>query len=430
MTATAISILVYSVQVLLVVCAATVAVAAIRVPLPSARLQYWRAVAVLCLALPLLASSAAVGPGAAVAFGTLAAIGTTGPRPTPLLSVSSTVIPWVIASGALARLLWLAAGAWRLRRLRHQSAPATLGSEVDTLRAAVAPQTEFRWTDELTQPVTFGARRPVVLLPRRFASLHPEAQQAVLCHELLHVARRDFLWIVAEEHLRALFWFHPAIWWVLGQVQLSREQAIDQLVVARTASRGIYMSALMYFADADRSASPAMAFLRRPHLTSRLRQLSKESSMSPMRLACATVALLLVMGGVTTAIVSALPLNVAGLVAEQRATTLEIRLAETQPAAGMTEATVSGSGQHVYLHPEAVATAADVTSARVVDDGTGRFSIGVAFSSDASSRITTATRSHFGKPVAIVLDGRVIAAPVLRGPIGDSAMITGDFTRA
>ena len=39
------------------------------------------------------------------------------------------------------------------------------------------------------------------------------------------------MWIVLEEHARALFWFHPAVWWLIDQLQLTREQVIDQLVV-------------------------------------------------------------------------------------------------------------------------------------------------------------------------------------------------------
>jgi hypothetical protein len=43
----------------------------------------------------------------------------------------------------------------------------SLGPNVDRLKDATAPSTELRWHDGVTQPVTFGIRRPVVLLPRR-----------------------------------------------------------------------------------------------------------------------------------------------------------------------------------------------------------------------------------------------------------------------
>ena len=78
----------------------------------------------------------------------------------------------------------------------------------------------------------------------------------MLCHELLHVRRRDWPGIVGEELLRAVFWFHPAMWWALEQVHLSREQVVDQLVVARTPARRAYMDALLQFADAPDAARP------------------------------------------------------------------------------------------------------------------------------------------------------------------------------
>jgi SecD/SecF fusion protein len=41
-----------------------------------------------------------------------------------------------------------------------------------------------------------------------------------------------------------------------------------------------------------------------------------------------------------------------------------------------------------------------------------------------------ASGNHIGKPVAIIIDGRVVMAPVVRSPIGDSALVTGHFTKA
>jgi beta-lactamase regulating signal transducer with metallopeptidase domain len=65
--------------------------------------------------------------------------------------------------------------------------------------------------------------------------------RAILCHEFLHVRRRDWLWRVAEEVLRALFWFHPAVVWLIGQIRLTRKQAVDQEVVALAGSRRLIL---------------------------------------------------------------------------------------------------------------------------------------------------------------------------------------------
>jgi len=344
----------------------------------------------------------------------------------PPLAVALLV---VVAAGLVGRLLWLALGAMRLRQLRRRSEAVTLSPDLAALRDTMAPHAAVRVTPVLTQPVTFGWRRPIVLLPPRFDSLGADAQRTVLCHELLHVRRRDWPGIVCEELIRAIFWFHPAMWWALDQVHLSREQVVDQHVMARTPARRAYMDALLQFADAPDAARPAIAFLRRRHLTSRLRQLSKEPHMTRLRLLSALTVLALVLTGTAGAVLSALPLNLPALVL-QGATALEVRLAESSPAAGLVEAVVEGSNQKIYMRPESIVTSADVTRAQVVGAGGGRYSVGVAFTAAASNRLAESTKIHMGRPVAILLNGRVIAAPVVRSLIRDSAVITGDFSKA
>jgi TonB family protein len=310
MTGALTGLLAYSAQVFAVVTVATVAVAIVRLSIPQARLVYWRAVAALCLGLPLLATqrtdglvSTVLGP-ATVANARVA-------RSAALLSSVDDGIVGMVAFGVLARLFWLLLGAWHLRQLRLRSVPATIGADLEALRMALSPGTQFRWTEHLRQPVAFGLRRPVVLLPRQFEALDLDAQRAVACHELAHIARRDWLWIIVEELSRALWWFHPAVWWLLDKLHLSREQVVDQFVVARTGSRKAYMRALLMFADTAPATAAAIPFLRRRHLAARLVQLSKEVRMSRLRLVCAASLLFVVVGGATWAAVSTLPLSVS-----------------------------------------------------------------------------------------------------------------------
>jgi len=147
----------------------------------------------------------------------------------------------------------------------------------------------------------------------------------------------------------------------------------------------------------------------------------------PLRhLAWTFAALALVVGGTALVAARTLPLDLDGLSQQSSgATRLEIRLAETAPATGLTEATVGGSNQRVYLHPETLATQADVTSARVIDLGGGQSGVSVTFSAPASERMRSGTATHLGRPVAIVLEGRVVSSPTVRAPISDSAVISG-----
>jgi preprotein translocase subunit SecD len=115
----------------------------------------------------------------------------------------------------------------------------------------------------------------------------------------------------------------------------------------------------------------------------------------------------------------------------QAATKLDVRLAENSPGPGLSEASVSGSDKKVYLHAETVVGNADVTFARVVPgDRPATFNVGIMFSADGSAKIEKATQSHLNRPLAILVNGRVVAAPILRSEIRGSAVITGDFTSA
>jgi TonB family protein len=227
-----------------------------------------------------------------------------------ILPAAGTIV-WplllLLCAGALTRLGWLCAGAVRLRQLRRRSRAAVLTPDLEAIRSGIAPWAEFRVSGEVSQPACFGVRHPIVLLPENFFAMDPEAQRTVACHELLHVARRDWAWIVMEEVARALFWFHPAVWWLVERIQESREQLVDRLVIARIPSKRAYMTALLTFADGGRPAVLATAFLRRRHLRSRLRKLAKESVMSRGRLISTAAVLVCVMGGAITTTVMALP---------------------------------------------------------------------------------------------------------------------------
>jgi SecD/SecF fusion protein len=108
---------------------------------------------------------------------------------------------------------------------------------------------------------------------------------------------------------------------------------------------------------------------------------------------------------------------------------LEVRLAEDQPASGLVEAAVSHSDKHVYLESSAVITNEDVSAARVVPAGGAAFNVAISFTPQGTDRMMNATRAHIGRPLAILVNGTVVAAPTLRSAIGQDATITGDWTR-
>ena len=110
----------------------------------------------------------------------------------------------------------------------------------------------------------------------------------------------------------------------------------------------------------------------------------------------------------------------------------EVRLAEENPGNGLREAVISGaSGRRIYVHQETVVTNSDIAQAEVIPgDAASTFSVTVTFNADGAAKMLRATQSHMGRPLAILVDGEVMIAPVVRSPITTSAIVSGSFTRA
>ena len=272
----------WSAQAVALIAAGSVAAWAFQLRVPRIRLAYWQTLLAICLLLP------AVEPWRRAADSniefTMGAARPVSPNRPP-----AYFLPWrqalllVLASGCAARALWLAVGFGKLRRWRRDARVfSPLPPRLDLLRAAVAPHAEFRLSSSLSGPVTFGLLRPVVVLPGHFAELPADIQEAIVCHELLHVRRRDWIVTVTEQAIRAVLWFHPAIWWLIGQTQLAREQTVDGEVVALTRNRDQYLNALLAMAGNQPALdlAPATLFLRKRHLKNRVALLLKEVTMS------------------------------------------------------------------------------------------------------------------------------------------------------
>ena len=116
--------------------------------------------------------------------------------------------------------------------------------------------------------------------------MEPDLQEAIALHELVHVGRRDWLFVLAEELIRIPLWFHPAVWFVLSRIQLAREQVVDLEVIRLTRDRTRYLEALVAVA-AQRlqpDVAPAPLFLKKRQLAVRVAAVLKETPMSKSRL--------------------------------------------------------------------------------------------------------------------------------------------------
>jgi TonB family protein len=277
------------------------------------RLAACRAVLVALLVLPWLAvlrttpSGLSPGPLSAAPGSFVEAIDARVSAGAPWAAIARGVL----AAGVVLRLLWLVVGLIRLSRLTRRLPAAETTDEVEALQAELGTCARVHFAPGIAQSMTFGVAPAIVLLPAALRDASAELRTAVLRHELLHVRRKDWPWVVAEEAVLAVMWFHPAVWWLVGELQLAREQVVDRLTVAATGARRAYMDALLSAADAP-SAPPLLAgFLRRRHLARRLIALTEEVVMSRARLAVGGVLVVGVLLGSGAVAVAAWPLAAA-----------------------------------------------------------------------------------------------------------------------
>ena len=137
---------------------------------------------------------------------------------------------------AVVRLAVLAADVHRLRRLRLAAPGVSDPATVRTL-GTLGQQLGVQRPVELLEgppdsvPMTFGARRPVVVVPRSLLD-SPESLRIVLAHELIHVRRADYLWALADCLTSAAFAFHPLVRLLRRGIERCRETSCDAEVVA------------------------------------------------------------------------------------------------------------------------------------------------------------------------------------------------------
>ncbi|MEQ1707556.1 MAG: M56 family metallopeptidase [Terricaulis sp.] len=145
-------------------------------------------------------------------------------------------------------LLWFAGLSWMLvhyvgglhtiaamERVPYQGLPSAWRRRVDQLQSAlgIARTIAVRLSDEVLAPCATHLLRPIIWLPASLLSRIPTAQlEALLAHELAHIARLDWLWNSVQRVIECMLFFHPAVWWLGRRIRQEREHACDDLAAA------------------------------------------------------------------------------------------------------------------------------------------------------------------------------------------------------
>ena len=117
--------------------------------------------------------------------------------------------------------------------------------EIATKELAAYPLPRLCESDQISTPVVVGGEGVSILLPPAWREWNDSKLRAVLAHELTHVRRHDWLFVVIAAFNKCVFWFHPLAWWIAGRLAVLSEEASDDTAVRITGDSVLYAGVLL-----------------------------------------------------------------------------------------------------------------------------------------------------------------------------------------
>ncbi len=157
-------------------------------------------------------------------------------------------LAWAFFAGiGLARI---ARGLWRVRSLKKSCVPLE-GSLPDRIvNPATSRGIAICTSESLRVPAALGFFHPVIALPGwTLRELSGEELNAVVLHEAAHLERWDDWTNLAQKVIRALLFFHPAVWWIDSRLSIEREMSCDDVVLSRSQNAHQYAACLVSLAE-------------------------------------------------------------------------------------------------------------------------------------------------------------------------------------
>ena len=216
----------------------------------------------------------------------------------PIAWAEYALIAWAVC--AAAGLFRIAIGLIKLHRLKSDCRPIPDSAINDELRQTLEQfcsrrrRVDIRISGSLRVPAAVGFFRSAVVLPRWIVEeLSPGELNAVVLHELSHLLRWDDWTNLVQRVVRALLFFHPAVWWLDSRLTLEREMACDDLVLAHIGNARGYAECLVSVAEKSainsRLALALAAVTRMKQTTARLARILDPGRLVETRLSRSAV---------------------------------------------------------------------------------------------------------------------------------------------
>ena len=171
-------------------------------------------------------------------------------KPAISLPVEPSALIWGIGAAALG--LYFVVGYWRATREFDMSLPVEHPFCGEWLRRQkekmpLRRQIRIRQFDRIGTPLTYGVRRPTILLPNQTLEEQPKTLTYILTHEYVHIRRFDCVSKLLLSAALCLHWFNPLVWVMYVLANRDLELSCDEMVLRLLGieNRSAYAMALL-----------------------------------------------------------------------------------------------------------------------------------------------------------------------------------------
>ncbi|MDB6024274.1 MAG: Regulatory sensor-transducer, BlaR1/MecR1 family [Verrucomicrobiales bacterium] len=118
---------------------------------------------------------------------------------------------------------------FRFRRESPEDDAAVDSANRLASRLGLTHHIAVRQSPALRSPIAFGIFRKTIVLPEHFSkTFNPVQREAVLAHELAHLAFNDPAWYLVADCVTAFFWWNPLVWLARQKLHAASENAADE----------------------------------------------------------------------------------------------------------------------------------------------------------------------------------------------------------
>lgn len=168
------------------------------------------------------------------------------------------LVVWIV--GVLALVAVYGCGCRRLRSIKQSATKPTsrIHKRLDAckLRLGLNRDVSLLQSRYIAAPVSFGWRKPFVVLPKEIDGLSVSELDNVLLHELAHIKHGDLITNYLFCGILALYWCNPFVWIAIRQMRRDREAYCDWAVLNELtdeAERISYGQTILTFAAGSNS---------------------------------------------------------------------------------------------------------------------------------------------------------------------------------